>query len=103
MQKEYLNQLKEVQSKELTKHSQTIEKFRLKFQTKGIDLTEENFCFAPTIGVIAQYPNIVNILNHKVREDKEGLVNIELLDSLFKRNRFAPGFYFERGAFQIVA
>lgn len=96
MQREYLENLKKQEMEKLSENSHLIESFKKKCKKKGIELTNDNFSYIQTIGIVAQYPNIVNQLNQDVRKDKEELVKVELLDNLFRRERFVTGFYFDQ-------
>ena len=41
--------------------------------------------------MVAVYPNIVKLLNHNIKQDKEGLVSCNLLNKYFKRDMFENG------------
>lgn len=60
--------------------------------SKGVILTSENFNYVETIGIVANYPNILELMDAELVKDKEGLVNYSLLLKRFKRHRFNSGY-----------
>jgi len=94
MQREYLKRMKEEELEELSKNSELIEAFKAKCSDKGINLTDDNFRYIYTIGIIATYPNILNLLNNKVMKDKEELVDCSILDSEYRKEKFISGFLY---------
>ena len=87
-------QLIEEEQEELLKNSALIDSFIKFCKSKQLILTINSFAYIQTIGIIAKYPNIVNILNQKVVIDKEELVAIDILDKEFKTKHFVPGYYY---------
>jgi hypothetical protein len=77
----------------LSKSSSLINSFIDYCESKQIKLTQDNFNYIRTIGIIATYPNIVFLLNDKISNDKEGLVDVNILNSEFKKEYFASGYY----------
>ena len=78
MQKEYMQELKEEEAKELADNAILIQSFKIFSMTKGVELTDENFSYIQTIGIIAKYPNLVHLLNDKIFIDKEELVDVSI-------------------------
>lgn len=80
-------QLMEISEREdkLKKHSTLIKSFIDFCKVKQINLTIENFDYVRTIGIVAKYPNIVTLLNPKIENDKEGLVEVNILEKEFKK------------------
>lgn len=93
-QKEYLRQIEKDRKEELKKHSSLIKSFIDYCKSKQIHLTEKNFYFIETIGVVATYPNIAYLLNDKIYTDKENLVAVTLLEKELKKTNSARGYYF---------
>ncbi|MDO8549286.1 MAG: hypothetical protein Q7S39_03915 [Ignavibacteria bacterium] len=74
-----------------------------------LNLTEENFKYIETIGLVACYPNITQILFPNISIDKEGLTDFNILLQQFKKrppkegNLYSENFvilihpYFRRG------
>lgn len=93
-QKEYLRHIEKDRKEELKKHSSLIKSFIDYCKSKQIHLTEKNFYFIETIGVVATYPNIAYLLNDKIYTDKENLVAVTLLEKELKKTNSARGYYF---------
>lgn len=81
-------QLIEEEQEELLKNSALIDSFIKFCKSKQLILTINSFAYVQTIGIIAQYPNIVNILNQKVVTDKEELVAIYFFRSGVQNKTF---------------
>jgi len=94
LQQEYLKKLKE-EEKQLRKHSNLIESFIQLCKKKKLKLTKENFSYIETIGIIVEYPNILNVLNNDIEKDKEDLVKFSLLDRYYKLGANSGYFYSE--------
>ena len=75
-------------------HKPTIEAFKEYCRSAGIALKEEHFKFVPTIGVIAEYPNIVMRLVSDLSIDKENLVNFGHLPSQLKKHPGDAGYLY---------
>ena len=75
-------QLIEEEQEELLKNSALIDSFISFCKSKQLILTINSFAYVQTIGIIAQYPNIVNILNQKVVTEKYPWINKDNLASL---------------------
>jgi len=94
MQKEYLQQLKDEETKELLENEELIQSFKLICKTKGINLTEEHISYIPTIGIVATYPSIVSQLCPDFTRDKEGLIDFAFLKNRFPSNLSVDGFFY---------
>ena len=92
--KRYQQQQIEERMEELTKNSALIQSFIDYCESKQIKLTKHNFDFVQTIGIVANYQNIVHLLNDKISTDKEELVEVSILETEFKKERFASGYYY---------
>ena len=79
---------------EIEKHSAVIDEFIKFCNCKQIGLTRANIDYVKTIGVIAKYPNLVYLLNKNIISDKENLVDMNLLESEYQKQAFAPGYYY---------
>lgn len=90
----YQNHLKEEKENELFKNSELIRNFTEFCLEKKVVLQNENFDFIPTIGIVATYPNIVTLLNNNIKEDKEGLFEVSILEKEFVTKPFATGYYY---------
>ncbi len=94
IQKEYVRMLKEEEKEELSKHAALISSFKEFMRKKGITLTDANFNFYYTTGIIASYPNIVNFLHHSLVNDKEGLMSFSNLCNNFTKKLFFDGYLY---------
>jgi len=102
----------EEEKRELKNNSDLITKFLEYCQKKNISITAKNIEYIQTIGIVANYPNILNLLNDRIKADKEDLVSFKILDKDFTKQRFASGYlisemfmamanpYFRRGHFE---
>jgi hypothetical protein len=91
---QYLANLLKEEKEQLAKNQEAIESFKALFATKGIQLTDENFKYIQTIGVVAEFPNILSHLASDIVNDKDGLVKFDKLESLFAKHRFAEGYFY---------
>lgn len=79
---------------ELSKNAHNIERFKALCSEKGLRLSDENFRYIYTIGVVASYQNILRILNPKIEPDKEDLVYFGLLNNHYQKKSVASGFLY---------
>lgn len=93
-QKAYLQRLIEEERKELAEKAELIASFKKYAFEIGIQLTEENFRYFQTIGIVACYPNILGLLRPDIIKDKEGLLRFDSLLHIFERNKFMTGFLY---------
>ena len=70
-QENYLRMLKEEEQEELANNADTISAFKKFMAQKGVVLTDENFKYFQTIGIVATYPNIISYLHPILVTDKE--------------------------------
>lgn len=90
-QKEYFQKLREEELAELAKHTEIIEAFKTFCEPFGILLTDENFRYFHTSGILATYPNLSFTINPVLHLDKEGLLDFGKLSNEFPRMRFMNG------------
>jgi hypothetical protein len=86
----------------LTKNSTLIQSFIEYCDKRQIRLTEDNFDYIRTIGIVAKYPNIVHLLNNKIQKDKEELVEVSVLDKEFHKEGFATGYYYYSDKYMVM-
>lgn len=94
MQKEYIQNLHDEQKRELANNTDIISSFKKSCATKGFILSDDNFKYIQTIGIVACYPNLVGRLCTDFYKDKEGLVDFNFLIKHFERRPFAKGFLY---------
>lgn len=112
-QKKYLESLLEEEKEEFVKHAEQINSFKEFMAKKGIILTNDNFNYQQTIGIVATYPEIIKYLHPSLVSDKEGLFVFDDLLQHFERRRFVNGYlyahnfmlmahsYFRRGLHEV--
>ncbi|MGN7787753.1 hypothetical protein ACTJIJ_24680 [Niabella sp. 22666] len=93
-QKEYRRKLREEELEELTKHKSVIFSFKKFMKEKGVELTDDNFNFYRTTGIIASYPNIVGLLDENLVTDKDGLMSFDNLCRNFTKKPFVDGYLY---------
>jgi len=86
--------LMEIQESELKQHSKIIIDFLDYCEKREIKITSNDISYIQTIGIVATFPNIVNLLNPKVKVDKEELVDFNLLTKEFNIKSFFSGYLF---------
>lgn len=91
----YDSDKKKTARKQLEENSRIIKNFISFCLEKNITLKEKNFSYIEKIGIVAEYPNILKILNpnlikeYEVKDEK--LISYEILNKYYKKN---PGGYF---------
>jgi hypothetical protein len=93
-QKQYLERLLEEEKEELANHADQINSFKEFMSKKGVILTNDNFKYQQTVGIIAIYPNIISHLHLSLLADKEGLFVFNNLLQNFERRSFVNGYLY---------
>ncbi|WPU96223.1 hypothetical protein SNE25_11910 [Mucilaginibacter sabulilitoris] len=93
-QKQYLESLRIEEAEQLAANSEIINKFKDQLAQNGISLTDDNFKYYQTSGIIANYPGIISVLNDTLVKDKEGLLRYDVLINEFQRKPFAAGYLY---------
>jgi hypothetical protein len=91
----YLQSMIEEEQKELSENADKIEHFKKLCAKKGFQLTDNNFNYIQTIGIVASYPNILSFLNPNIENDKEGLVKCDLLNKHFVKKELVSGYFYD--------
>lgn len=60
---------------------------------KQIDISKNNFDYIQSIGIVANYPNLVHLINPKIKKDKEDLVRVKILENEYAVEKFMAGYY----------
>jgi hypothetical protein len=81
IRKNYIQSMIDEEKKELSDNAEKIDKFKVLCAKKGINLSDKNFRYIQTIGIVASYPNLLSLINPKIKEDKEKLVKNHLLNT----------------------
>ncbi|MBS1738272.1 MAG: hypothetical protein JSS98_16950 [Bacteroidetes bacterium] len=93
-QKKYLASLHEEEKEELANHADQINSFKEFMSKKGVILTNDNFKYQQTVGIIATYPDIISHLHFSLHADKEGLFVFNNLLQNFERRSFVNGYLY---------
>jgi len=91
MKQKYLDAQKQEIERQLEEHSKTIEDFILFCSNIGLKLTKENFNYINTIGIVAEYPNLLFHLNPSLRKEDEDLIECKSLEIHFEKKAFNSG------------
>lgn len=70
----WVRQLKEQEKSEMTRHANVIEKFKSICKQQGVQITDEHLSYVSNTGIVATYPNLLALLDSKMKKDKEGLI-----------------------------
>ncbi len=91
---QYKKQQLEEQKEMLSKNSRLIEEFKIYCKNFGIMLSDNHFKYIQTIGIVAEYPDLIYKLNNALKKDKEGLIDFATLNEQFEIKRFASGYLY---------
>lgn len=93
-QKDYIKRLLEEEKEELANHAAQIDSFKKFMSLKGISMFDENFKYLQTIGIVAEYPRLIDHLHPALCADKEGLFEFTALCQNFERRGFVNGYLY---------
>ncbi|GEJ47598.1 hypothetical protein [Chryseobacterium sp. ON_d1] len=91
--KKLLQKMKDDKKTELAQNSVLIDQFIAHCKTLGINISLSNIDYIQSIGIIAEFPDLVRLLNHDMVPDKEGLINTKTLEAQFSKKQF-EGYYY---------
>lgn len=86
--------MRDEEKKKLSDNAKLINYFKLFCAKNGVVMTDDNFKYIQTIGIVASHPNLVGQLCNDFSRDKEGLVDFNFLTKRFGRRPFAKGFLY---------
>ena len=92
--KRYRESVQEKGRMEIEAHRDTIERFQAHCHGLGLDLTDNDFEFIATIGVVANSPNIVQVLDAHAVADKDGLLRCTELFSRYRKSAMNAGYLY---------
>ncbi len=93
IQKLYVENLMKEKNKELENNSDLINSFISHCNSIGINIQKKNIDYIQAIGIVAEYPKIVSLLNTKLIADKEDLINTKILEKELSKKNF-KGYYY---------
>ncbi|MTH15905.1 hypothetical protein [Flavobacterium sp. LC2016-01] len=85
--------LMEEQTRELQENEELIKNFISDCNKLKIPITISDIKFISKIGIVATYPDLLTLLNKKIKVDKEELVSFKVLDKEFTKKTWAPGYF----------
>lgn len=91
----YKKNMLEEEKSQLLSNAENITRFKNLCAEKGIQLSDANFSYIQTIGIVASYPNLLSILKTEIKEDKEELVSYNILNNHFKKGGFNGGYLYD--------
>ncbi|GET24649.1 hypothetical protein [Prolixibacter sp. NT017] len=90
----YIKALQEEEKQQLDENQDLIYSFIDYCKDFGVKLSLGNFHYDRTIGIIAEYPEIVKSLHPNLNVDKENLVNYTQLENEFNQKSFNSGYFY---------
>lgn len=90
----YKKHLLDEQKKKLEKNSALIDNFIALCKNRDIKLTKDNFSYIQTIGIVAEFPNILYLLNNNFKLDKEELISFDSILSNSKQKDYSIGYLY---------
>lgn len=87
---------------QIDEHREEIEAFKAFSASKGLPLTNDNFSYIRTIGIVASAPSILDRLAGGVARERDGVISFDMLSSNFQANAQQPG-YFRGNNFMLMA
>lgn len=87
---------------QILKHRKQIEAFKDFFAKKGVSLTDDNFSYEPTIGIVAYTPGILYFLIENIPRERDGVIPFDKLAKIYPANIHQPG-YFRADNFMLMA
>ncbi len=91
----YRDYLREQTASMLQENKELIEHFKKHALSKGVQLSDSDFDYVQSIGVVASKPNLLLNLSNKIQPDKEGLIKFSTLANQFELNKFVSGYFYD--------
>lgn len=92
IKEKYFKQLKLEKIQAIEENSQIIENFIDYCKKKNVNLTKDNFNFVQPIGIIAEYPNLLNLINNNLVKEDEELISFKNLKEYYHINNLNAGY-----------
>lgn len=89
-------------AEQLMEYRDVIDTFKEFSARKGIRLTDDNFAYFPTIGVVASAPAIINHLTGGLPRERDGVISFDALANTYQSIIHQPG-YFRGEHFMLMA
>ena len=91
LKERYIKAQQEEMREQLENHSKTIEDFIELCSKIGLKLTRENFSYIQTIGIVAEYPDLLFHLKPELEKVDEELIECKSLEKNFEKKVFNSG------------
>lgn len=88
----HLKNMEEERQRELAEHADLIHAFKTFATSKGIQLSDDNFDYLQTIGIVAQAPGLLTSLLPEVSPDRDGLLSFDDLAKYCSPDKFQSGY-----------
>jgi hypothetical protein len=98
----YLRSLKEEEVQQLLRHAEHIAAFKELAAKRGVTLSDANFSYFRTIGIIASAPGLVERLVGSITRERDGLIPFDAFESDYSTDLHRPG-YFQSRQFSLMA
>lgn len=99
---QYAEEQKAFAAAQIEEHRDDIEAFKAFSASKGLPLTDDNFSYLRTIGIVASAPDMLKHLIGGIARERDGVISFDLLSSTFQVNVHQPG-YFRADNFMLMA
>lgn len=98
----YLRSLKEEEKQQLLRHAEQIAAFKELAAKRGVTLSDANFSYFRTIGIIASAPGLVERLVGPITRERDGLIPFDILQGEYATDLHRPG-YLQSEQFSLMA
>ncbi len=95
IKEQYFKQREEDRKKQLKDSAKIIEDFISHCAEINIEITKENFNYIETIGIVVNFPDILNKLNTGLTKNDEELISCKLLDKFYTKKSSGAGLLFD--------
>lgn len=92
----YFQEILDDEIEELKNNEETIQRFKQVCLDKGLNLTDDNFRYIYTIGIVATYPDLLTYIAPTLICDKEGLIRSDIVKQEFGKKKFVGGLYYNQ-------
>jgi len=99
---QYAEAQKAFAAAQIEEHREEIEAFKDFSSSKGLPLTNANFSYMRTIGIVASALALVEHLTGDIARERDGVISFDMLSSTFRANAHQPG-YFRANNFMLMA
>lgn len=98
----HMKDQREFAAAQVLEHRKEIEAFKDFSAKMGVPLTDDNFSYVPTIGIVAYAPGILYHLIQNIPQERDGVIRFDKLTKIYRSNIRQPG-YFQADNFMLMA